>query len=223
MYISRLKDRSILANNLASYLHDMARLYNFNIFHIPGSMNYMPDMFSRSFSKSKLICKSEYNLSKECAINLPQITVSFVITSKNLSNYLISEILPDPNDSGNKNKNLPKNLEPLLELYLSRTAEERYVDSLILLKQISKTVSNRRSKCNTMEDVKGESFVINHKDDSCPKKSLTLDEDEIKTLLSMDRSDGSDERKTTFLYPIIDKIVCTYFGQDLGNNYKKMI
>ena len=97
------------------------------------------------------------------------------------------------------------------------------MDSLILLKQISKTVSNRRLKCNTMEDVKGESFVINHKDDSCPTKSLTLDEDEIKTLLSMDRSDGSDERKTKFLYPIIDKIVCTCFGQDLGNNYKKMI
>ena len=129
--------------------------------------------------------------------------------------------MPEPNDNENKNKNLPKNLEPLLELYLSRTAEERYVDSLILLKQISQTVSKRRSRFNTIEDVKGESFAINHKDDSSSRMSLNLDEDEIKTLLSMDRSDGSDEKKTKFLYPIIDKIVCTYFGQDLNKNYKK--
>ena len=223
MYISRLKDRSILANNLASYLHDMARLYSFNIFHIPGSMNFLADMFSRCFSKSKHICKSEYNLSKECARQLPTISIPFEITSANLGNYLISEILPEKYDKGKRDKNLPKSLEPLLELYLNRTAEERYVDSLVLLKQISRTVSRRRANCNVTENGTGESFTTNIKDDNLAIDNLTLNEEEIKTLLAIDNSNGSDERKAKFLHPIIDKIVDTYFGPGLSKSYKKLV
>ena len=68
-----MRERSILVQNLNSYLYEMSKLYNFQIFMIPGSINYLADVFSRAFSKSKYVCSDKYNLSKEAAENLPKI------------------------------------------------------------------------------------------------------------------------------------------------------
>ena len=209
IFISRMKERSILAQNLSSFLYDMAKLYQFQIFMIPGHLNYMADIFSRAFSNSKYVCKDKYNLSKETAENLPRLNIPFEIDNNVLQLYLKSEILPDSKDTGNRNKNLPKNIEPLLQLYLDRTPEERFCDAMILLKQISR----KMGKSKVMNLIKAEGLPTDY----------NLTEEEIKNLINYDECDTSDIKKVRFLKPLIERIVDTHFGPKVDSKHKNMI
>ena len=208
-YIARMKERSILANNLNWFLHDMSMIYNFQIFMIPGNINFMADIFSRSFSSSKYVCKDQYNLSKEHAEQLPEINFPFEINSKILQTYLKSDMLPSKDDFGNKSKNLPKYLEPILTMYLGRTGEERFVDAIVLLKQIS----SRINKSNFKQLIKTESLP----------SDFNLTEDEIKTLINHDTSSDSDLKNIKYLKPIIERIVENFFGLDIDSKHKNAV
>jgi len=208
MYISRLKERSILANNLVMYLTDMAKLYEFQIFSIPGPINFLSDLLSRAFSKSRFINVDKYNLSKEAAENLPEIGPLFSIDHSTLIKYLESEMLPIKNDKGNRQKSLPKQLEPLLRLYMDRTPEEKYIDTILLLKQISNKIKN--ADLNSTITVQG-------------TKDLKLNEDDIKNLLNHDISKGSETKKAMYIKPLFERIIDEYFGEDLDPKYKNRI
>ena len=209
MYIARMRERSILAQNLNSYLYEMSKLYNFQIFMIPGSINYLADIFSRSFSKSKYVCSDKYNLSKEAAENLPKIKIPFEMNAKILQTYLKSEILPEKNDFGNRDKNLPRAIEPILTLYMNRTGEERYVDAMILLKQIAKKVNSKTIKSIVKADDLDTTF--------------NLTELEIKNLLNYDSSKGKDATQVKFLKPIMEKIVEKHFGPEIDIKHKQNV
>ena len=116
MYISRLKERSILANNLVMYLTDMAKLYEYTVYSIPGPINFLADLLSRAFSQSRFINKDKYNLSKETAVQLPTLGPMLSIDPCTLIKYFQSEILPVKGDMGNRQKFLPLQLEPVLVL-----------------------------------------------------------------------------------------------------------
>ena len=122
MYISRLKERSILANNLVIYLTDMGKLYEYTVYSIPGPINSLADLLSRAFSQSRFINKDKYNLSKETAAQLPSLGPMFSIDPATLIKYFQSEMLPIKGDKGNRQKSLPRQLEPVLtRLNLIRT------------------------------------------------------------------------------------------------------
>ena len=180
MYISRLKERSILANNLVMYLTDMAKLYQYAVYSIPGPINFLADLLSRAFSQSRFINKDKYNLSKETAVQLPCLGPIFSIDPATLIKYFQSEMLPVKGDKGNRQKSLPRQLEPVLTLYMNRTLEERYIDTILLLKQISKKISS--SKLNSTIEVEG-------------TNNLRLSKDEIKHLINHDISKGSESKK----------------------------
>ena len=205
MYISRLKERSILANNLIMYLTDMAKLYEFQVYSIPGPINFLADLLSRAFSKSRFVNKNKYNLSKETAEKLPNLNPLFSIDNETLVKYFQSEMLPEKDDKGNKHKNLPKQLEPLLTMYMNRTPEERYIDTILILKQITRRIKN--SKLNSTIIVEG-------------TKELKLSEDDIKHLLSHDTTRGSESKKATYVKPLLERIIDEYFGTDLDPKYK---
>ncbi len=77
----------------------------------------------------------------------------FSIEPATLIKYFQSEILPIKGDKGSRQKSLPRQLEPVLTLYMNRTPEERYVDTILLLKQISKKIGS--SRLNSTIEVEG--------------------------------------------------------------------
>jgi len=205
MYISRLKERSILANNLVMYLTDMAKLYEFQVFSIPGPINFLADLLSRAFSKSRFINIDKYNLSKETAENLPDLGPFFTIDNGTLIKYLQSEMIPIKNDNNNRKKSLPKQLEPVLTMYMNRTPEEKYVDTILLLKQISKKI--RDANLNSTITIQG-------------SNELKLTEEDIKNLLHHDISKGSEMKKAMYVKPLFERIIEEQFGIDLDPKYK---
>ena len=120
-----------------------------------------------------------------------------------------SEILPEKNDFGNRDKNLPRAIEPILTLYMNRTGEERYVDAMILLKQIAKKVNSKTIKSIVKADDLDTTF--------------NLTELEIKNLLNYDSSKGKDATQVKFLKPIMEKIEEKHFGPEIDIKHKQNV
>ena len=187
------------------YLTDMVKLYEYTVYSIPGSINFLADLLSRAFTQSRFFNKDKYNLSKETAEQLPALGPMFSIDPSTLIKYFQSEMLPVKGDKGSRQNSLPRHLEPVLTLYMNCTPEERYIDTILLFKQISKKISS--SELNSTIEVEG-------------TNGLRLSEDEIKHFINHDISKGSESKKATYIKPILERIIEDHFGADLDPKYK---
>ena len=146
LYLGRCKDFDVVSANLSSYLTYYAARKNYTIVHLSGKVNFLADLFSRAYARSRFINKSVYPLSKQHAKNLPPLTEPFSADSELIYKYLISERLPESNDLYDRKRpseQIARPLKQLFEKYKNISPEEKFSSAVRLLQQFNdKSISN---------------------------------------------------------------------------------
>ena len=140
------KQRKILSNSLTNFFSQMALHIDFNIYHVPGFINVLSDIYSRAFTNSRFIQNGHYTLSKAASEKVPKLKFPFSVTSETLKAYFDSALIPDPNDTGDLAFSKPRTLKSMYTLYKNRTAEQCFTDSILMLKQFTEKVTERQNE-----------------------------------------------------------------------------
>ena len=227
--LNKMKEHSIFASNMSSYLAKMSQVFKYNVYSIPSELNLLSDLFSRSFSRSRFVESNRYAISKEFAKTLPDIPAEFCVSSEILYRYLTGTMLPDRSDRGNRNKKCPKPIATLWKRYNGLTPEHAYSSAILLLKQICKNIS--RSKVDQFGQVKVHLTKVEKQDKMVQEvdawmedrnvKKPTLDVDECSELLSTFRKGDKEEQKK--LITVISRIIDQTLGSEMEGKLKTRI
>ena len=99
-------------------------------------MNYLADVFSRAFSSSRFLDKTEYALSKSQANQIPTLTEPFLATESALYQYFTLPLHAESGDKYPRKKakiSTPKPISSLYKLFQDSTPEEKYLSAIRLL------------------------------------------------------------------------------------------
>ncbi len=87
MWVGRNREYSIACNGLVNKLAKIQLEIPHVVYSVPSEVNYLADIFSRAFTTSRFLDKSEFALSKAQANKLPALTDPFVATESVLYQY----------------------------------------------------------------------------------------------------------------------------------------
>ena len=141
IFLSRNKDRSILANNLITYIIYMTQAFRFQVFYLSSFCNHLADLLSRYFCTSRFL-SNQYACSKEFTIDLPEVD-KFIANSDLLYIFLTSECDPAPEDLYNRSKTVQRPLHSVFQQYNSLTPEHAFISSFILLRETCRNIKKQ--------------------------------------------------------------------------------
>ena len=108
----------------------------YKIYSVPSEVNYLADIFSRSFNSSRFLDKTNFSLSKMQANNIPPLTTPFLVEEDDLYNFFARSPEPEDSDKYSRKRNkimTPKPIKSLYKLFEKCTPEEKYYSALRLL------------------------------------------------------------------------------------------
>ena len=129
MYANRNKHINSSCNSLSVKLLEQLNELDIEIFNVPGTVNILADLFSRSLLSSRYI-QGEFSLSKTDAQLLPPPLKRFIISSKDLRNSLLSNLPPESKDSHTIKLQKGQTVEEVYSDYTNVTPEERYLSGI---------------------------------------------------------------------------------------------
>ena len=139
-FIGRNKEFCIASSNIASYLKYFASMKDYVILHIKGQMNICADIFSRSFTNSRFIKKSQHSISKQHAKNVPPIPDNYSMESDDLFEFFTAELRSEQNDMHSRKKKVScvaKPIEEMFKSYENITPEQRVANAIRLIEQFN--------------------------------------------------------------------------------------
>ena len=86
LFAGRQKEHSISASSISSYLARMSLELNFKVYHLNTKLNFLADLLSRAYTKSRFIGKP--SLTREQAKFMPNIDSGFCVKSADLYDFL---------------------------------------------------------------------------------------------------------------------------------------
>ncbi|MFN9943784.1 MAG: hypothetical protein ACK56I_30355, partial [bacterium] len=127
MSVGRNREYSIACNGLVNKLAKIQLEIPHVVYSVPSEVNYLADIFSRAFTTSRFLDKSEFALSKAQANTLPALTDPFVATESVLYQYFTLPIRPVSGDQYPRKKtkiSTPKPVSSLYNLFKDCTPEQ---------------------------------------------------------------------------------------------------
>ncbi|RPH78630.1 MAG: hypothetical protein EHM77_06695, partial [Planctomycetaceae bacterium] len=137
MWVSRNREFSIACNGLVNKLASLQLEIPYVVYSVPGEINYLADLFSRSFKESRFLDKTHFNLSKVQAGKIPPVTDPCVLTEEVLYHYFSNPLNPEHGDKYPRTKNKisnPKPIKSLYKMFKDCTPEQKYYSAIRLLK-----------------------------------------------------------------------------------------
>ena len=142
--LNRNKGTSILAVSLSDFLSHAAHLFNFEIYSVPGHINFLSDLFSRHLPHSRFIDPQENQISKDFITQLPKDDLKGKFDSKFLKKFLSSPVEPSIEDKGKKRKPQKQTLNDTYRAYKNSTPEYSFYMLTCLLKELSRSLSKQK-------------------------------------------------------------------------------
>ncbi len=136
MWISRNREYSIAANGLVNKLAKIQLEIPYVVYSVPSEVNYLADVFSRSYTDSRFLDKTHFALSKIQANKLPPLREPTVLSEHTLYIYFSTPLTPKEDDIYPRYKNkvpTPKPVKDLFKMFLDCTPEERYLSAIRVL------------------------------------------------------------------------------------------
>jgi dUTPase len=137
IWVGRNREYSIACNGLMNKLAKIQMEIPYNIYSVPSEVNYLADIFSRSFNTSRFLDKTKFSLSKIQANNIPPLTQPFFVEEDALYQFFSTASEPEFMDKYPRNKNkimTPKPIKNLYKMFQQCTPEEKYYSALRMLK-----------------------------------------------------------------------------------------
>jgi len=136
MWVGRNREYSIACNGLVNKLAKIQLEIPHVVYSVPSEVNYLADIFSRAFTTSRFLDKSEFALSKAQANKLPPLTEPFIATESALYQYFTLPLNSESADEYPRKKakiSTPKPVSSLYKLFQDCTPEEKYLSAIRLL------------------------------------------------------------------------------------------
>ena len=136
IWVSRNREYSIACNGLVNKLAKIQLEIPHKVYSVPSEVNYLADLFSRSFNNSRFLDKSEFSLSKVQAGKIPPLTDPCVLDEAVLYQYFSQPLRPETGDEHPRKRakiSTPKPIKSLYKIFQDCTPEERYMSALRLL------------------------------------------------------------------------------------------
>ena len=136
IWVGRNREYSIACNGLMNKLAKIQMEIPYKIYSVPSEVNYLADIFSRSFNSSRFLDKTNFSLSKMQANNIPPLTTPFLVEEDDLYNFFARSPEPEDSDKYSRKRNkimTPKPIKSLYKLFEKCTPEEKYYSALRLL------------------------------------------------------------------------------------------
>ena len=128
LYNGRLKEFNIASAQISNYLAKTAMEMKFQVYHISGKLNFLADLFSRSYLNSRLIGKP--SLTKKQAEMLPEIPKTFSISSDTLYQFLASPLTGGKSPNKSKKRTQCERPTQSFIKMLEQKPEERAISEL---------------------------------------------------------------------------------------------
>ena len=138
--LNRNKETSILAVSLSDFLSHASSLFEFEIYSVPGHLNFLSDLFSRHLPNSRFIDRQSLSVSKEYVTLLPKDDLKGKINSTFLKKFLSTPVEPSLDDKGSKKKQPAKTLNDEYRLYKGSTPEYSFYLLTCLLRELSRSL-----------------------------------------------------------------------------------
>ncbi len=138
MWVGRNREYSIACNGLVNKLAKIQLEIPHVVYSVPSEVNYLADIFSRAFTTSRFLDKSEFALSKAQANKLPPLTEPFIATESALYQYFTLPLNSESADEYPRKKakiSTPKPVSSLYKLFQDCTPEEKYLSAIRLLQR----------------------------------------------------------------------------------------
>ncbi len=136
MWVGRNREYSIACNGLVNKLAKIQLEIPHVVYSVPSEVNYLAEIFSRAYTTSRFLDKSEFALSKTQANKLPPLTDPFQATESVLYQYFSLPLSPESEDEYPRKKakiSTPKPVSSLYKLFQDCTPEEKYLFAIRLL------------------------------------------------------------------------------------------
>ena len=128
LYNGRLKEFNIASAQISNYLSKTCMEMKFQIYHISGKLNFLADLFSRSYLNSRLIGRPA--LTKKQAELIPNIPKTFSISSDTLYQFLASPLIGDGSLNKSKKRTICERPTQSFIKMLEQKPEERAISEL---------------------------------------------------------------------------------------------
>jgi len=136
MWVGRNREYSIACNGLVNKLAKIQLEIPHVVYSVPSEVNYLADVFSRAFTTSRFLDKTEFALSKTQANQIPTLTDPFLATESVLYQYFTLPINSESGDQYPRKKtkiSTPKPVSSLYKQFKDCTPEEKYLSAIRLL------------------------------------------------------------------------------------------
>jgi len=137
MWVGRNREYSIACNGLVNKLAKIQLEIPHVVYSVPSEVNFLADIFSRAFSTSRFLEKSQFALSKIQANTLPPLIEPFMASEEALYRYFSLPLTNEESDKYPRKKSkisTPRPISNLYKLFKDCTPEEKYLSALRLLK-----------------------------------------------------------------------------------------
>ena len=153
IYAKRMSTHSILLNNTLTYLTNFVSIANVDLYHLPGTVNVLADVLSRSIADNlNSRMPKEHPISKQWASVLPPLPPKFGVTHDVLYRFLTQPLLPEPQDIHDRSLRRlmePKSIQTIYKESQAMTPEERYHSAQTLLNQWLSEYAPKNPPVNT--------------------------------------------------------------------------
>ena len=149
IFAGRTKDYNISCANISSFLSRFASEHDIMILHIAGKWNFLADLFSRSFNKSRFLGKPA--VSKSIAEELPQLNERFCMDQETLYQFLAAPFRIDEKNgfSPRKTPVVKVPTKYMRKIFLEVTPEDLAISQRTLFEQkndITKQINAKEVK-----------------------------------------------------------------------------
>ena len=146
LYSGRAKDYNISCANISAFLSRFASEHNMTILHIPGKLNFLADIFSRSYGKSRFLGKPA--VPRSVAESLPTVDDNFCLDQDSLYQFLVAPFRTDAQNSYSPRATPIKKIptEYLKQLFYGATPEQIAISKRSLFEQTNNLTSQINSK-----------------------------------------------------------------------------
>jgi RNase H-like domain found in reverse transcriptase/Reverse transcriptase (RNA-dependent DNA polymerase)/Integrase zinc binding domain len=136
IWVSRNREYSIACNGLVNKLAKIQLEIPHKVYSVPSEVNYLADLFSRSFTSSRFLEKERLALSKVQANKIPPLPEPCILEEAVLYQYFAQPLKPEKSDCYSRQRSkisTPKPIKSLYKLFKDCTPEQKYLSALRLL------------------------------------------------------------------------------------------
>jgi dUTPase len=192
MWVARNREYSIACNQLANKLAQIKLEIPHIVYSVPSDVNYLADLFSKSFHESRFIDKSHFTPVKDQSNKMPPLTEPGALTEGELYFYFSTPIPSDHIDSQPRKKNkisTPRPIEILYALFSQCTPEQKYSSALCLLqgwneKNIIETGSSKLNSIQIIQHKNRELYALMCQEMIMSRFYSDLDKDQASRMRS---------------------------------------